>query len=77
MVVRMRHTRGHTGNRRGHHALTEVRFSGCPSCGTLIPRHRVCTNCGKYRGRSVVDISAKSLKKANKQKEREKAATAK
>ncbi|HEY4498948.1 MAG TPA: 50S ribosomal protein L32 [Candidatus Paceibacterota bacterium] len=71
MVVRMRSTRGHTGNRRGHHALTEVRISGCPSCGTLQPRHRVCSNCGKYRGRTVLNLSLKASKKDKKQKEKE------
>lgn len=52
----MRHTKGHTGNRRSHHALEEARFSKCPSCGAEHVRHQVCTSCGMYRGRVVIDV---------------------
>ena len=62
MVVHMRHTSGHTRNRRSHHALKVARFETCKDCNTKHLMHRVCANCGKYRGRVVVDV----LKKANK-----------
>lgn len=58
MTVRMRHTKGHTGNRRGHHALDEARFSKCVSCGAEHIRHQMCPSCGMYRGRQVVDVKA-------------------
>ncbi len=66
MTVRMRHTKGHTANRRSHHALTEVRFSKCADCGADHIRHQACQACGKYRGRLVVDVPAireRSLKR--------------
>jgi len=66
MVVRMRHTRSHTRNRRSHHALTGPRLSACKDCGTMHLRHTVCTNCGKYRGRAVLNVVAKAEKKAKK-----------
>ncbi len=69
MSVRMRHTRAHTANRRSHHALTEPRLSACVKCGTLHMRHRMCAQCGSYKGREVVDI----LKKVEKKEERKKA----
>ncbi|MBI2096130.1 MAG: 50S ribosomal protein L32 [Candidatus Taylorbacteria bacterium] len=72
MVVRMRHTRSHTGNRRSHHALGKLPLTVCPECGSLCPRHSVCPNCGKYRGRQVIDNTAKISKKENKKKEKEK-----
>lgn len=62
MVVHMRHTSGHTRNRRSHHALKVARFETCKDCNTKHLMHRVCANCGKYRGRVVVDV----LKKVNK-----------
>ncbi|HFC76750.1 MAG TPA: 50S ribosomal protein L32, partial [Candidatus Moranbacteria bacterium] len=51
MSVRMRHTKGHTRNRRSHHALKTPRLSNCQDCGALHLRHRVCETCGKYKGK--------------------------
>ncbi len=69
MVVRMRSTRSHTGNRRSHHALKAKGSSACANCGTAKLRHTMCANCGMYNGRKVVDTSAKVLKKEKKAKE--------
>ena len=66
MVVRMRHTRAHTANRRSHHALKGARFTTCKDCGAQHLMHRVCITCGKYRGRVVVDVLKKTLKKTKK-----------
>ncbi|KKS76854.1 MAG: 50S ribosomal protein L32 [Parcubacteria group bacterium GW2011_GWC1_43_11b] len=63
MVVRMRHTRAHTGNRRSHHALVGVRLSVCAKCGAKHTRHRACANCGTYKGQTVIDTLAKTVKK--------------
>lgn len=66
MVVHMRHTSGHTRNRRSHHALKVARFETCKDCKTKHLMHRVCTNCGKYRGRVVIDVLKKATKRAKK-----------
>lgn len=66
MVVRMRHTHAHTANRRSHHALKGARFITCPKCNAKHLMHRVCGNCGNYRGREVVDVMKKTIKKAAK-----------
>ena len=66
MVVRMRHTHAHTANRRSHHALKGARFITCPKCNAKHLMHRVCGNCGNYRGREVVDVIKKTIKKAAK-----------
>ncbi len=68
MVVRMRHTRAHTANRRSHHALVATRVTKCPDCGAARLNHTMCTNCGKYKGRVVVDMNAKVAKKEKKAK---------
>lgn len=65
MVVRMRHTRAHTRNRRSHHALDEKALATC-ECGAVRVSHRACPECGRYRGRIVVDLAAKAAKKAQK-----------
>lgn len=63
MVVRMRHTRAHTANRRSHHALKAQKLAVC-ECGAPRVSHRACAACGRYRGRVVVDMAGKAAKKA-------------
>lgn len=54
MVIRMRHTKSHTKNRRSHHAISRGGVSVCPECGASKMAHRACMACGSYRGRKVV-----------------------
>ena len=68
MVIRMRHTRSHTKNRRSHHALKTKVFSTCSNCSFKKETHVACKNCGFYRGRQVVDIVKKAEKKQAKNK---------
>ena len=72
MVVRMRHTRAHTRNRRSHHGLEGARLRVCVHCKAKHVSHTVCLSCGTYRGRAVVDVAKKALKKEKKAKVREK-----
>lgn len=65
MVVRMRHTRAHTRNRRSHHALKGASLTTAEN-GAPRPRHRALLDGSKYRGRSVLDLVAKRF--ARKQK---------
>jgi large subunit ribosomal protein L32 len=62
MVVRMRHTRAHTGNRRSHHALKAANLTKCASCGALRMPHRACDACGAYKGKTVTKVKAKTKK---------------
>ncbi len=59
MVVRMRHTRGHTANRRSHHALKTPTLSACQNCGAKHRPNNMCLDCGFYNGKMVVDMKAK------------------
>ncbi|HVV39054.1 MAG TPA: 50S ribosomal protein L32 [Candidatus Paceibacterota bacterium] len=58
MVIRMRHTRAHTANRRSHHALKAQHLTTC-ECGNPRVSHRACPACGRYNGRVVVDVAGK------------------
>ncbi len=73
MVVRMRHTRSQTGQRRSHHALVAAKLAVC-ECGAARVSHRACSTCGRYRGRIVVDFAAKASAKAAKRTKKAEAA---
>jgi large subunit ribosomal protein L32 len=42
--------------RRSHHALENPGTSTCANCGETKLPHRVCAQCGHYRGRQVVKV---------------------
>lgn len=61
MVVRMRHTRAHTANRRSHHALKDLALSK-DNTGTVHIRHRASLD-GTYKGRVVIGDPVKKVQK--------------
>ena len=64
----MRHNRSQRGSVRSHHALKAQGFSVCPDCQAKRINHKVCLNCGKYNGKLVIDVMAKTIKKEKKLK---------
>ena len=44
--------------RRAHHALKGPNLIACPNCGEMRISHRVCPECGYYKGRTVVAVEA-------------------
>jgi len=48
------HSRTRRNKRRSHDFLTPAVGSACPQCGESKLPHRVCPNCGTYKGREVV-----------------------
>jgi len=58
MSVRMRHTSGHTRNRRSHHALDAVKTVAGEKEGTLRLPHRLDEVTGLYRGRQIAPAKA-------------------
>lgn len=67
----MRHTSSHSKNRRSHHNLKPAAVSMCPKCGKDKLPHRVCENCGFYKGREIIDVLKKLNKKEKEKKEKE------
>lgn len=59
MSVRMRHTRGHTNNRRSHHALTATKAVVDKESGKLRLPHRVDETTGMYRGKKIFTVKSK------------------
>lgn len=60
MVNRMRHNRSQRGSTRSHHALKGIALTKCAECNSPVIRHQACSNCGKYRGKVVIDLEKKS-----------------
>lgn len=42
--------------RRTHDALKPRNLVQCSNCGEMRLPHRVCPNCGFYKGREVIEI---------------------
>ena len=72
----MRHTRGHTRNRRSHHALKSVGFILCVNCGQPKLKHIACSACGLYKGNNTLAKKEK-LPKAPKAEKKAKVAKVK
>ena len=42
--------------RRSHHGLTAKQIHFCGHCDQPILPHRICSNCGHYKGREIVKV---------------------
>lgn len=58
----MRHTSGHTRNRRSHHALKAKGPVLCANCGAFRQKHTACANCGTYKGKTIISKKVKTEK---------------
>lgn len=54
--------------RRSHLSLKKQSLIDCSQCKKKIRSHEVCKYCGYYKGREVVNVMARQLKKAEKKK---------
>lgn len=51
-----RHSNARTGSRRAHDALKVPIFGQCPRCTQPMLPHRICPNCGFYKGNRIIDL---------------------
>jgi large subunit ribosomal protein L32 len=49
-------SKGRRDRRRAHDALQAANLTTCPNCGSMSLPHTVCSNCGFYKGREVIEI---------------------
>ncbi|MCU0501071.1 MAG: 50S ribosomal protein L32 [Anaerolineae bacterium] len=54
-------SKGRRDRRRAHDSLPAVHLVKCPKCGSLRQPHRLCLDCGTYKG--VTYIAMKEEKK--------------
>ncbi len=66
MSIRMRHTRGHTNNRRSHHALKSMNIVKDKESGNLRLPHRVDEVTGMYRGKQIFTPKVKKTVESKK-----------
>jgi large subunit ribosomal protein L32 len=53
-VPKQRTSKSKRNKRRSHDAIGTPPRSTCPQCREPKAPHRVCPNCGTYRGREVI-----------------------
>ncbi len=41
--------------RRTHYKAVAAAFMDCPNCGAPVLRHRVCAECGYYKGKPAIE----------------------
>lgn len=56
-VPKRKHSNSRTGKRRAHDAKTARQTQLCPTCSQTVLSHAVCSNCGSYQGRQVIERS--------------------
>ena len=49
-----RQSHARTAKRRANWKLTVPNLVSCPQCHVLKAQHRVCKECGYYKGREVI-----------------------
>ncbi len=55
-VPKKKMSKSRTRMRRAHQALAVTNRSPCPQCGAPREPHRVCAECGHYRGRQIFEV---------------------
>ena len=49
-VPKKRKTPSKTKKGRSHQALKKIDLIECPKCAKPVPKHTLCSFCGKYKG---------------------------
>jgi len=70
-VPKKRTTKSRRDKRRQHIFLKKPALTACQKCGKKIPPHTVCTHCGFYKGKVVLNVMEDLDKKEKKKIEKE------
>lgn len=68
-LPKQRHTKHRRDRARRELEMTTTMTVPCPECGAAVVPHRACPNCGKYRGRAVIEKALPKLSKSAKKSE--------
>ncbi|WP_437229322.1 50S ribosomal protein L32 [Planctomicrobium sp. SH661] len=53
-VPKRRQSKSRSRKRNSHNSVKPMKLQYCSSCGTAVPSHVICPNCGHYQGRPMV-----------------------
>jgi large subunit ribosomal protein L32 len=67
-----RRTKQSKRERAAHFALKPMSLAVCPKCKHPIRPHRVCANCGYYRGKDMLHLKERAERHAKRHKRKEK-----
>lgn len=56
-VPKKRTSKQKRDQRRAHWKVSPPNVTRCPSCSSPVLSHRVCPECGNYKGRQVVQVA--------------------
>jgi len=56
-------SKGRRARRRSHDALNTTNLVACSNCGAMTLPHTVCSACGFYKGREVIEVKKEEKKK--------------
>ena len=59
-VTKRKTSKARRDKRRANWKLIVPGMVACPQCGELKMPHRVCKNCGTYKGQEVIKVEAQS-----------------
>jgi large subunit ribosomal protein L32 len=62
-LPKRKHSKARRDKSRTHWKLGLQSLTRCPQCAQPVRPHRVCAQCGYYRGRQVVVVASKEDKK--------------
>jgi large subunit ribosomal protein L32 len=62
-LPKKRHSKARGRRRRTHWKLAKTNLIPCPQCKQSKLSHQVCSVCGYYNGRQVIEVKAKEKKK--------------
>jgi large subunit ribosomal protein L32 len=55
-VPKKKRSRSRNGMKNAHTALAIPQLATCPDCGAAMARHRVCPECGKFKGEQIMTV---------------------
>lgn len=53
-VPKQKQSHARTSQRRSQHKLSAPTYNECPQCHSTRRPHRVCPECGYYKGREII-----------------------
>ncbi len=54
-----RFSKQRTRTRRANYKTSAMTYIICSKCGNPVQYHRICTECGFYKGNQVINLSKK------------------